>query len=86
MSKGNAAGMGKICSSKPTRFDSRVAKVNSGKYRLEFLYRYNQGNNNAIWKCSLHRGKKPYFADCEIKITYASVQYAWNRLREDRTW
>ena len=63
-----------------------VDKINSGKCKLEFLYRYNQGDHNAIWKCCLHRGKKPYFADCEIEITYASVQYRWNHLRKDRTW
>lgn len=61
-------------------------KINSGKCKLEFLYRYNQGNNNAILMCNIRVDKKPYFKDCWIEITYASLEYAWNHLCEDRTW
>ena len=63
-----------------------VDKINSGKCKLEFLYRYNQGEHNAVWRCNLRTSKKPYFKDCWIEITYASVQYEWNRLCEDRIW
>ena len=63
-----------------------VDKINSGKCKLEFLYRYNQGEHNAVWRCNLRTSKKPYFKDCWIEITYALVQYEWNRLCEDRIW
>ena len=63
-----------------------VDKINSGKCKLEFLYRYNQGEHNAVWRCNLRVNKKPYFKDCWIEITYASVLYEWNELRKDRTW
>ena len=63
-----------------------VDRINSGKCKLEFLYRYNQGDNNAILKCNVRVDKKPYFKDAWIEITYASVEYAWNHLRKDRAW
>ena len=44
------------------------------------------GFDNAVWRCNLRTSKKPYFKDCWIEITYASVQYEWNRLCEDRIW
>lgn len=60
-------------------------KINSGKYKLEFLYQYLDGNTRMIeWQ--LLSDKKPYWQECIMKISTSEVCYFWNSLREDRPW
>lgn len=59
--------------------------VNSGKYTLEFLYKY-KGYNSMIIECWLWSDKKPYSRECELKISLTDVKYCWNDLCENREW
>ena len=59
--------------------------INSGKYKLEFLYQYVDYSSRMI-ECELKLDKKPYHMECVIKISAPEVSYYWNNLREDRPW
>ena len=60
-------------------------KINSGKYKLEFLYQYLDYRARMV-ECELHFDKKPYHQECIMKISAPEVCYYWNNLREDRPW
>lgn len=62
-----------------------VDDINSGKYRLEFLYQF-LGYGARIMECELIFDSIPYHRECEIKICADEVVYYWNTLREDATW
>lgn len=62
-----------------------VDKINSGKYRLEFLYQYTDSNSRIV-ECVLRSDKKPYHIECIMKVSATEVRYYWNRLRGDRPW
>ena len=62
-----------------------VSKINSGKYKLEFLYQYTDYNSRII-ECELKFDKKPYRQECIMKISAPEVNYFWNNLREDSPW
>ncbi len=62
-----------------------INKINSGKYKLEFLYQYIDYNSRIV-ECKLICDKKPYRQECIMKISSSSVSYYWNNLREDRPW
>ena len=59
--------------------------INSGKYKLEFLYQYVDYSSRII-ECELKLDKKPYRMECVIKISAPEVSYYWNNLCEDRPW
>lgn len=60
-------------------------EINSGKYKLEFLYQYTDGNARIV-QCELHCERKPYFRECLLYLYAPQVRYFWNELREDRPW
>lgn len=62
-----------------------VDDINSGKYRLEFLYQY-LGYGARIMECELIFDSVPYRKECEIKICADEVSYCWNNMREDAPW
>lgn len=62
-----------------------LTNINSGKYKLEFLYQY-VNYNSRIVECELKLNKKPYRQECILKISAHTVSYYWNNLREDRPW
>ena len=62
-----------------------VDQINSGKYRLEFLYQYLAYNSRMV-ECWLHFDKKPYMKECLISINASDVHYYWNHLCGDRVW
>ncbi len=62
-----------------------INTVNSGHGKLEFLYQYKSDNEQMI-ECCLFFDKKPYFAECLLKIPQTKVVYCWNNLCEDNVW
>lgn len=60
-------------------------KINNGKCKLEFLYQY-VGGDSRIVECQLIFDKKPYWKECEIKMSVSEARYYWNNLRSDRVW
>ena len=60
-------------------------KINSGKFKLEFLYQYVDYNSRII-ECELISSKKPYRTECVIKISTCEISYRWNSLCKDRPW
>lgn len=62
-----------------------VNKINSGTYRLEFLYQY-VAYHAFVLECELRSDRKPYFQECVIKISASDVGYYWNELCKDKPW
>ena len=62
-----------------------VNEINTGKYKLEFLYQY-LNEYARIVECELHFDKAPYHKECLMWISAPEVGYYWNRLQEGRTW
>ena len=59
--------------------------VNSGEYRIEFIYQY-RSFFEQMWICALHTKKKLYAKDCLLHIPGTEATYRWNSLRADREW
>lgn len=57
-----------------------VSAINSGKYRLEFLYRYVGGYKEQVFACMLTGNKKPYHWECQLWLSVSDVTYCWNEL------
>ncbi len=57
-----------------------VTALNSGKYRLEFLYRYVGGYKEQVFTCELLSDKKPYHRECQLWLSVQDVTYCWNEL------
>lgn len=55
--------------------------INSGKYTLEFLYKY-KGYDSMIIDCWLWSDEKPYSRECELRLFLTGVKYYWNNLQE----
>ncbi len=62
-----------------------IRNVNSGKFRLEFLYLY-KGYNSYFFECWLWQSKKPYHRECQLTIDASGVCYHWNKLRPECPW
>jgi len=62
-----------------------IRRINSQKYRLEFLYQYRSGNSRII-ECELHFDRRPYHMQCDIHLTCAITHYCWNNLCADKPW
>lgn len=62
-----------------------LCAINSGKYKLEFIYQYIEYNSRII-ECELTSDKKPYRQECMLKISAPEVSYYWNNLLKDRIW
>ncbi len=65
--------------------DKLIDGINSGKFKLEFLYQYMDGNTR-IAERELRSKKKAYFRECMLKISACEVNYYWNNLCEDCSW
>lgn len=61
-----------------------ISALNSGKYTLEFLYRYKGGYKEQVFSCELCQKKKPYRRECQLWLSVQDVTYCWNELVEDR--
>ena len=59
--------------------------INLKNGKLEFLYQY-KGFNSMIIECCLWSAKKPYYNECELKLSVKDVKYCWNELCEEREW
>ena len=57
-----------------------VSAINSGKYRLEFLYRYVGGYKEKVFVCELCQKKKPYRRECQLWLSVQDVTYCWNEI------
>ena len=62
-----------------------VDAINAGTCKLEFLYQYVCGDSRIV-ECQLIFDKKPYWKECEIKMSVSEACYYWNNLRSDRVW
>jgi len=67
------------------KLNKLINAINSGSCRLEFLYQY-KGYNELIIECCLWFDKKPYYKECQLKISETEVVYCWNNLCEDKIW
>lgn len=65
--------------------DKLLNSINSGKYKLEFLYQYKCYGSRII-ECELQLDKRPYHKECIIKIDSSKANYCWNSLCKDRIW
>lgn len=57
-----------------------VSAINSGKYRLEFLYRYAGGYKELVFTCEICQKKKPYRRECQLWLSVQDVTYCWNEI------
>lgn len=55
-----------------------VSAINSGKYQLEFLYRYAGGYKELVFYCEICQKKKPYRRECQLWLSVQDVTYCWN--------
>ncbi len=55
-----------------------VSAINSGKYQLEFLYRYIGGYKEQVFTCEICQKKKPYRRECQLWLSVQDVTYCWN--------
>ncbi len=55
-----------------------VSAINSGKYQLEFLYRYVGEYKELVFSCWLWNDKKPYSRECQLWLSVQDVTYCWN--------
>lgn len=55
-----------------------VSAINSGKYQLEFLYRYAGGYKELVFYCEICQDKKPYRRECQLWLSVQDVTYCWN--------
>ncbi len=55
-----------------------VSAINSGKYQLEFLYRYAGGYKEQVFYCEICQKKKPYRRECQLWLSVQDVTYCWN--------
>lgn len=59
-----------------------VSALNSGKYKLDFLYRYVGGYKELVFTCELCQKKKPYRRECQLWLSVQDVTYCWNDIVE----
>lgn len=59
-----------------------VSAINSGKYQVEFLYRYVGGYKELVFACELWSDKKPYHRECQLWLSVQDVMYCWNDFAE----
>lgn len=59
-----------------------VSAINSGKYQLEFLYRYAGGYKGLVFYCEICQKKKPYRRECQLWLSVQDVTYCWNEIAE----
>mgnify|MGYP003549188582 CR=1 FL=1 len=59
-----------------------VSAINSGKYQLEFLYRYAGGYKELVFTCEICQEKKPYRRECQLWLSVQDVTYCWNEIAE----
>lgn len=59
-----------------------VSAINSGKYQLEFLYRYVGGYKEQVFYCEICQKKKPYRRECQLWLSVQDVTYCWNEFAE----
>ena len=59
-----------------------VSALNSGKYQLEFLYRYVGGYKELVFYCEICQKKKPYRRECQLWLSVQDVTYCWNEFAE----
>lgn len=57
-----------------------VSAINSGKYQLEFLYRYAGGYKELVFTCEICQKKKPYRRECQLWLSVQDVTYCWNEM------
>ena len=57
-----------------------VSAINSGKYQLEFLYRYAGGYKGLVFYCEICQKKKPYRRECQLWLSVQDVTYCWNEM------
>ena len=57
-----------------------VSAINSGKYQLEFLYRYAGGYKELVFYCEICQKKKPYRRECQLWLSVQDVTYCWNEM------
>ena len=63
-----------------------VQSINSGKYVLNFLYKYVDGYSSIV-ECVLESQQKPYISiECTMKLYEIDTYYYWNKIIEDRVW
>ena len=70
---------------KEWKIDKLIDKINSGKCKIEFLYNY-EDDGLRIIECYLRFDKRPYFAECQLKLFAPQINYYWNKMLEDRVW
>lgn len=63
-------------------FSELVSALNSGRYKLDFLYRYEGGYKELIFGCEICQEKKPYRRECQLWLSVRDVTYCWNKLFE----
>ena len=70
---------------KKVSLEDFIAKVNSGKWKFEFVDEY-YGYHRAMFCGCLLTNRKPYLIDAQIEVYYEESQYYWNKIYPDRTW
>lgn len=59
-------------------------RINSGKWRLEFLYNYKNCNRH-VFECMIWTKNRKNF-ECQLFTEYSDIEYSWNDINKDREW
>lgn len=66
----------------PLNLDKLMENINSGKWKLEFLYEYHF-YHRVLFMCWIWSKSKPYHRECQLIIDCDGMECFWNKLRED---
>ena len=62
-----------------------MESVNSGEYKIEFIYQY-RTYFEQMWQCAIHSRKKLYYRECQLHLPDTEAVFRWNELRPDHEW
>jgi hypothetical protein len=62
-----------------------MESVNSGEYKIEFIYQY-RTYFEQMWQCAIHSRKKLYYRECQLHLPDTEAAFRWNDLRPDHEW
>lgn len=55
----------------------------TGKYDLEFISEYH-APKSSLYQCCIWKRNSGVYADCQLELTFESIEYRWNEIRYDR--
>lgn len=67
------------------KLETLIRNINSGKWKLEFLYTY-QAYRGVLFHCCIQMKHRPYHKECQIVIDCDDMEFFWNNICKDKPW